>query len=300
MHKKRKETIAPYLFIGPSFVLIGILFAYPIIYTIFLSVHKYMLNMPQKMVSFNGLENYKNILTNREFLGSIGWTFSFSTIAVSIELVIGIALATMVNNKLIKQKALIFRTLLIMPMMLSPIVTGVMWRILFEAKFGVVNYLLRCFGMTGINWLADEIPSKAALIVTDVWHTTPFVMLIFFAALQTVPDDLLEAAKIDGANGFQSFFKITIPYLRNFIALIMSVRMMDCMRFFDEVFVLTKGGPGTSTQTLAFNIYRIAFRYSNVGAGSAGALFFLLIIMCVSLLIMRIVKGKENNAIGNR
>ncbi len=157
---------------------------------------------------------------------------------------------------------------------------------MFEAKFGPINYLLNCLGFPSVNWLAEETPAKIALITTDVWHYTAFVMLVFLAALQTVPEELYEAAMVEGANGFQTFFKITLPYLRNFVALIVSVRLMDALRFFDEIFVLTKGGPGISTQTAGFTVYRLAFRYSDAGAGSAGAFVFLILIAAVSLLSM--------------
>ena len=287
------SKIAPYLFILPAIILIVLLVLYPVCYSLYLSFHKYMLNLPMDRIFFNGLDNYRKIFTDKEFLYSLRWTLLFTAIVVSIELILGIGLASILNNKLIKRRAVIFRTILFLPMMLSPIITGVMWRILFEAKFGVVNYLMECLGLNRINWLAEEIPAKLALIVTDVWHNTAFVMLIFLAALQTVPEELYEAAVLDGAGAAEKFFKITIPYLRNFLGLIVSVRLMDALRFFDEIFVLTNGGPGVSTQTAGFTIYRQAFRYSNVGVGSAGAFVFLILIAGVSLASLRLIQGKN-------
>ena len=241
------QRIAPYLFILPAMLLTAVLMLYPIFYSLYLSFHKYMLNVPVDRMAFNGLDNYKYIFTNEEFLYSLKWTLIFTVVVVSLELIFGMLLALFLNNKAVKKRAVPFRTLLFLPMMISPIITGVMWRVLFEAKFGPINYLLNCLGFPSVNWLAEETPAKIALITTDVWHYTAFVMLVFLAALQTVPEELYEAAMVEGANGFQTFFKITLPYLRNFVALIVSVRLMDALRFFDEIFVLTKGGPGIST-----------------------------------------------------
>ena len=289
------QRIAPYLFILPAMLLTAVLMLYPIFYSLYLSFHKYMLNVPVDRMAFNGLDNYKYIFTNEEFLYSLKWTLIFTVVVVSLELIFGMLLALFLNNKAVKKSAVPFRTLLFLPMMISPIITGVMWRVLFEAKFGPINYLLNCLGFPSVNWLAEETPAKIALITTDVWHYTAFVMLVFLAALQTVPEELYEAAMVEGANGFQTFFKITLPYLRNFVALIVSVRLMDALRFFDEIFVLTKGGPGISTQTAGFTVYRLAFRYSDAGAGSAGAFVFLILIAAVSLLSMFLIKGRSKD-----
>lgn len=289
------QRIAPYLFILPAMLLTAVLMLYPIFYSLYLSFHKYMLNVPVDRMAFNGLDNYKYIFTNEEFLYSLKWTLIFTVVVVSLELIFGMLLALFLNNKAVKKRAVPFRTLLFLPMMISPIITGVMWRVLFEAKFGPINYLLNCLGFSSVNWLAEETPAKIALITTDVWHYTAFVMLVFLAALQTVPEELYEAAMVEGANGFQTFFKITLPYLRNFVALIVSVRLMDALRFFDEIFVLTKGGPGISTQTAGFTVYRLAFRYSDAGAGSAGAFVFLILIAAVSLLSMFLIKGRSKD-----
>ena len=289
------QRIAPYLFILPAMLLTAVLMLYPIFYSLYLSFHKYMLNVPVDRMAFNGLDNYKYIFTNEEFLYSLKWTLIFTVVVVSLELIFGMLLALFLNNKAVKKRAVPFRTLLFLPMMISPIITGVMWRVLFEAKFGPINYLLNCLGFPSVNWLAEETPAKIALITTDVWHYTAFVMLVFLAALQTVPEELYEAAMVEGANGFQTFFKITLPYLRNFVALIVSVRLMDALRFFDEIFVLTKGGPGISTQTAGFTVYRLAFRYSDAGAGSAGAFVFLILIAAVSLLSVFLIKGRSKD-----
>ena len=158
--------------------------------------------------------------------------------------------------------------------------------------YGVLNGLLVSMGLDRVEWLSAVVPARIALVIVEVWATTPLCMLIFMAALKTVPEELLEAATIDGANWRQKFFQVIMPLIRNFTVLVLTMRFMDAIRMFDIVYNLTNGGPGTSTETLASTIYKMAFRYYNVGEGSAGAFIFFVLIVLFSLLIMKLT-GKE-------
>ena len=163
---------------------------------------------------------------------------------------------------------------------------------MFSPIYGVLNGLLVSMGLDRVEWLSAVIPARIALIIVEVWATTPLCMLIFMAALKTVPEELLEAATIDGGDWSQKFFQVTMPLIRNFTVLVLTMRFMDAIRMFDIVYNLTNGGPGTSTETLASTIYKMAFRYYNVGEGSAGAFIFFVLIVLFSLLIMKLT-GKE-------
>lgn len=179
-------------------------------------------------------------------------------------------------------------------MMIAPIVTATIWKLIFSPIYGVLNGILVTFGFERVNWMAETIPARIALVIVEVWATTPLCMLIFIAALQTVPDDLLEAATIDGGTFPQKFTKVILPLIRNFIALVVTMRFMDAIRMFDIVYNLTNGGPGTATETLASTIYKMAFRYYNVGEGSAGAFIFFILIMLFSLLFVKILGTNES------
>ena len=177
-------------------------------------------------------------------------------------------------------------------MMIAPIVIATIWKLMFSPIYGVLNGLLVSMGLDRVEWLSAVVPARIALVIVEVWATTPLCMLIFMAALKTVPEELLEAATIDGANWRQKFFQVTMPLIRNFTVLVLTMRFMDAIRMFDIVYNLTNGGPGTSTETMASTIYKMAFRYYNVGEGSAGAFIFFVLIVLFSLLIMKLT-GKE-------
>ncbi|MDB5054742.1 MAG: sugar transporter permease [Bacilli bacterium] len=298
-HTRKKKwltahAIAPYLFILPAVILIMLLSIFPIIYSFIISFLHYKLTLPAKAIHFVGLDNYKYMLTNRPFLTSIQWTLTFTFLTVCFNVVIGMILALMLNNALISKRIGLFKSLLILPMMLSPVVAATIWQILFGAVYGPINYFVKLLGFGSISWTGSEQPAKFVLTFIDIWGATPFCMLIFMAALKVVPMELKEAALIDGANRFSTFFRITLPLIRNFIALVVSIRIMDALRVFDSIMVLTKGGPGNSTETMGTMIYKTAFRYSDVGAGSAGAFIFFLLIILVTLIFLKLIHNKTN------
>jgi multiple sugar transport system permease protein len=295
---KLKNKIAPYLFTLPAAVVLMMLMVLPILYAFNLSFLRYRMDMPTSTVKFIGLENYHRIFKSQEFISSLSWTLVFTVIVVSLELVLGMIIAQLLNSKLLKKSSMVFRTILFIPMMVSPIVVGVIWRMIFEAKFGILNYLLSLASLHGVNWLGAEIPAKAALIITEVWHNTPFVMLVLLAALQTVPNEIYDAALVDGSSAMTTFFRITLPHIRNFIALVVSIRLMDALRYFDEIFTLTNGGPGTSTQTTGYMIYQMVFRYSEVGLGAAGAFIFLVLIFMISMISLGVLRRESSVDLG--
>lgn len=282
-----------FLFIFPAIFLMVLLLILPILYSFYLSLEHYNLNLPVITRKFVGFKNYISILTDENFLSSLSWTFIFSITAVLIELVLGTWFALLINNKLIKKQSNAFLTLLFLPMMTSPVVTAIMWKIIFGAKYGVVNYFLNLCGVNSINWLSGEWTSRVVIIITDVWQFTPFVMLIMTAALQTVPDELYDSARIDGANRSQTLFKITLPSIRNFVAIVVSVRFMDAIRYFDGIFILTNGGPGHTTETTGYTIYKYAFRYGEIGLGSAGGFIFLVLIIIISVFLLFTIQKKK-------
>ncbi|WP_211024274.1 sugar ABC transporter permease [Paenibacillus sp. Marseille-P2973] len=222
---------------------------------------------------------------------SIGWTLVFTFFTVLLNVTLGMLLALMLNNEKVSKRTKIFKSLFILPMMLAPVVSTTMWKIMFGAIYGPINYLMQSLGLQAVAWTGETLPAKIAVIIIDVWGATPFCMLILIAALQTVPRDIYESAFMDGANRFKVFFKITLPLIRNFIALVVSLRVMDALKIFDSIMILTDGGPGDSTETMGTMIYKTAFRYMNVGAGSAGAMIFFAIIIVVTLIFLKLIRN---------
>ena len=290
MNKSKKA--AAVFFIGPAGLFLLIFSVVPMLYSFGLSLMHYNTAMAADTVRFVGLKNYISVLTDKTFWDSTLWTFMFAIIVVALNVLIGMTLAVILNTKLLPRISSVLKVIFTMPMMIAPIVTATIWKLMFSPIYGVLNGILVSLGLDRINWFADVLPARAAIIVVEVWATTPLCMLILMAALKTVPEDMLEAAKIDGATWWQQFRNIVLPQIKKFILLVVMLRFMDAIRMFDIVYNLTNGGPGTATETLASTIYKTAFRYFNVGEGSAGAYIFFLIIIIFSLLLMKL-SGKE-------
>ncbi|MEK3916705.1 carbohydrate ABC transporter permease [Paenibacillus sp. FSL H7-0331] len=281
---------APYVFIGPSMLFIIVLSIFPILYSLYLSFLSYNLSMPATTIKFNGLNNYVYMLTNKTFLGSIAWTLSFSIIVVALNVILGMSLALLLNSSLMERAANLFKTAFILPMMLAHVVSATIWKLMFSPVYGILNNILMMLGYDKVNWTADTNNARFAIILVELWGSTPFCMLIFLAALKTVPKELYESALIDGANRIRTFYGITLPLIRNFLALVVSIRIMDSLRMFDIVYTLTNGGPGDDTETIGTTIYKTAFRYSDIGVGSAGAFLFFILIVIVTLVFLKLIR----------
>jgi len=287
---RKINNIAPSIFLLPALLFILVFSIFPILFSFGLSFTEYNLFLPASAIKFNGFENYINIVSNPLFYNSVLWTFIFTFIVVLFNLLFGFLLALILTSDYIERKAAVFKTFFIIPLMAAPVVIATIWRIMFVTDYGVINNLIQLLGFESIKWLTTEIQAKAALIFIEIWFTTPFSMLIFIGALKTIPKDVIEAAYIDGANEWATIFKITLPLIKSFIAIIVTIRVMDTLRIFDLVYVFTNGGPGTSTETIGTVIYKIAFRYSDIGAGSAGAFIFLVIIAIISFVLLKLLQ----------
>ncbi len=287
----RKKTFL--LFVLPAVVFLAFFSVIPILYSFVISLTNYNLYFSASDAKFVGIKNYIKILTNNDFLSSFGWTLFFSISSVSLDLLFGMLLAVLLNSKELDQKAKSLKTIMIIPMMIAPTVIGTIWGLMFSPNYGVINSILQLMGFSAINWTTKIIPAKVAIILVEMWGSIPFCLLIFIGALKTVPIDLYEAAMLDGAGKIRIFFKITLPQIRNFVAMVITVRTMDSLRAFDVIYTLTSGGPGKSTETVGLNIYRTAITYSKVGLGSAGAFLFLIFIAIVSFALMHFLERRD-------
>lgn len=288
--RKRKAAAG---FILPAVIFLIIFSIIPMLYSLGLSFFQYNTAMSAETIHFNGLANYVSVLMNKQFWDSTFWTVGFAVIVVLLNIVLGMTLAVALTTKLLPKLSAVLKIVFILPMMIAPIVTSTIWKLMFSPIYGVLNGILVSLGQDRINWFADVIPARIAIIVVEVWATTPLCMLILMAALKTVPEDVMEAAKIDGATSVKRFIFITLPLMKKYIWLVVMLRFMDAIRMFDIVYNLTNGGPGTATETMASTIYKMAFRYFNVGEGSAGAYIFFLIILLFSALLAKFALKKD-------
>src|SRR6185503_18673060 len=206
---------------------------------------------------------------------------------------IGLALALLLNSQM--RGRAVFRSLLLLPMMLPPVVVGVVWRLMLTSNFGAVNGTLKTFGIQtdALTWTASPKLAMASVIVADVWQWTPFVFLILLAGLQAIPQEPYEAALIDGSTAWQTFRHVTLPLLKPAILIALLLRTMDLLRVFDQIFILTEGGPGFATETVSLYIYRTAFRFSNFGYAAAMSFVLLLLTNIVSVGYIRLLQKQE-------
>ncbi|GCF94637.1 sugar ABC transporter permease [Enterococcus florum] len=281
------------IFVAPSMIFIFFLAIVPLVYAVYLSFRNYKLTMPNGSSRFIGIENYVSVIKDEAFIQSISWTLIFSLFAVIISVGIGLLLAVLLTNSEQSRGVRLLKSFLILPMMVAPVVSSTMWKILFGAVYGPINYLIELFQGTAVSWTGETLPARLAIIVIDSWGSIPFCMLIFLGALTTIPDELYESALIDGSSPFTSFRKITLPLIRNFISLVVSLRLMDSLKVFDPIMIMTDGGPSGSTESIGTMMYKMAFRYMDVGQGSAAAVIFFIIIAIVSITTLLITRKEE-------
>ncbi|HVW16828.1 MAG TPA: sugar ABC transporter permease [Solirubrobacteraceae bacterium] len=274
--------------VSPSLVVIAVVAAYPIGYAIWLSLHQYSVIHPG-LSRWVGFDNYSSALGSSDFWSATRTTFLFTAISVSLELVIGIAMALLMHESFRGRSVL--RAVVLVPWAVLTVGTAMMWRTIFEPDLGFANQVLQALHLPGAHtvWLGQDGYAMAVMIVADVWKTAPFMALLVLAGLQVIPDDVYDAAKVDGATAWQRFARITLPLLRPAILVALIFRTLDALRVFDLPFVLTQGANGTTSLSLL--AYQQLTQNRLIGPGSALAVLTFVIVMAVSFLYIRLVGG---------
>ena len=288
-HKKyvRNEKLIKLLFLWPALAILLFLIAYPFIMLIYYSFFNFSFLRPIN-TKFIGLTNYLLILTDTYTWERFIFTFKYVGLSVSIQFILGILIAWLLQGNF-RGKDAVF-TVVLMPMMLCPIVVGLLWRFMFNTEWGIINYFLHnLLGFARIEWLGMEQNSLWATIIANTWMWTPFMVLLASAAFSSVPKYLYEAASVDRASGWFKFTNITLPLSAPILVLALLFRLMDEMKQFDLIYTLTGGGPGDATQTVSFTLYKTAFQYFYTGEGSAWAFILLIIIIGLSSILIRLL-----------
>ncbi|HET7053990.1 MAG TPA: sugar ABC transporter permease [Solirubrobacterales bacterium] len=272
----------------PSLALIALVAAYPIGYAVWLSLNEYSVITPG-LSRFVGFDNYSAALGSSAFWEAMKTTLLFTVISVGLELAIGLGMA-LVMHRAFRGRALL-RAVVLVPWAILTVVTAITWRTIFEPELGFVNTALSALGLPGgdVVWLGEEGYALGVMIFADVWKTAPFMALLLLAGLQGIPDELYDAAKVDGAGAWQRFRGVTLPLLVPAITVALIFRTLDALRVFDLPYVLTKGANGTETLSLIAQKELVTNR--NTGLGSALAVLTFLTVMTVSYLYIRFVGG---------
>jgi ABC-type sugar transport system permease subunit len=277
---RQQDARIAWLLIIPSLVVILGVMLWPIVSTFILSFYNAPTGINQAR-TFVGLGNYLDMLKDQTFWETIGRTLYFTIVSVSLELILGLAIAQLIHSHPFGWKVLRFS--LIIPWAVPTIVNGAMWRWIYSADFGALNGLLMQLGLIQhyIPWLTLPNMAMNLVILADLWHTMPFVALILQAALATLPEELDEAASVDGANAWQRFWHIRLPLLRPAILIALIARTVDAFRVFDIVYIITSGGPAFKTVTITYLTYLNSFSYGKQGTGAA--LSFLISIFTIAM-----------------
>lgn len=270
-----------YSMITPTLVVLLIMTAYPLIFTLVYSFTDYnLLRNLREPASFIALKNYTDLLTDPYFQQSIWNTVKFTILAVIFEMLIGFVMALFVNSLRRGQKTM--RTLLLLPYLLPTVTVALSWRMMLSPNYGIVNQVLQTLGLPVFNWFSDINTAFGMLVLIDVWQSAPFVFLLLYAALQSVPQSQYEAARIDGAGRVKILFYVTIPNIKNSLALCALLRTIDSFRLFDKVNLLTGGGPANSTSTITQYLYNYGISSLDFGFGSAGAIVMTILVLILS------------------
>lgn len=284
----RSERALPYLLLAPSITVLLALSIYPLIYAIRVSFQ--VGSGTRAAWSF---QNFTRLASDHFFLEALIHTILFAALALTFEFLLGLGLALLMNEK-IRGRGF-FRATFLVPMMLPPVVVGVVWRLMLNPNFGAINGTLKGFGIdtTALTWTASPRLAFMSVVAVDVWQWTPFVFLVLLAGLQAIPQEPYEAAEIDGASRMQTFLHVTLPLLKPAILIALLLRTMDLLRIFDQIFILTEGGPGFATETVSLYIYRTAFRFGDYGYAAAMSFVLLILTNIVSLLYIRMLGRQE-------
>ncbi|MGI8315858.1 carbohydrate ABC transporter permease [Halobacillus mangrovi] len=271
------------LFFLPAGLFMGVFLLYPLFLLLKDSLFSYNILEPAAK-QFVGLQNYMSALTSERFLQATWNTIVYIVAAVGIEFLLGLTLALLLNTGF--RGSQLIRTLLLAPLMIAPLVSGLVWKFMLNNQFGIINWILFKLGIISspqqILWLSEAKYALLSTIIADVWLTTPFLMLVLLAGLQGIPKGLYEASQIDGANRWQTFRYVTMPALAPVAIVAVLIRMIDAARTFDIVWVLTQGGPGFSSEVLSTYMYKMLTRYGHVGEASAMAVIFIILLLCLS------------------
>ncbi len=288
-----RERWLAWALITPSLVVVFALILVPILRAAWMSLHIIDLKRPLIGTPFVGLGNYIEIMQNKYFWASLGRTFYFLVVSILIELILGIAIAQLLNVEF-KGRALV-RTLILVPWALPITIDAIMWKWIFNPNYGAFNSLLYQLGLISDyrTWLSTPNSAMNVVIIADVWKVTPLVILLTLAALQTIPAELYEAAMIDGASRWRSFWNVTFPLLIPTLVIVLVVRTMDAFKVFDIIYIMTSGGPADGTKVIAYYTYIEAFSYLRMGTGAALAYLMTIFIGLMAFAYIRVMKNRD-------
>jgi len=276
------ERTVAWLFVAPAVLLLLSVAIYPFLQMLYDSVFAF--SSAGQREAFVGVENFARVLNDSRFTGAVWFTVIFVLVVVTVEFLLGLGISLLIYSPYVERRQLLV-VLSLPPMMLSPVIAGLTWRMLFNVEFGLVNHL---FGLN-VDWIAGRPWAAAGIIITDVWMWTPLFVLVFASTLQAIPKVYYEAAEIDGMSRWQRFKWITFPQMRTAIVIVLLLRVVRAFKVFPKIQVLTLGGPGSYTESIAMITYNYGFKFFDLGRASAAGVLYWLLMFVAAFLIFKAV-----------
>jgi multiple sugar transport system permease protein len=289
--KKKWWKSYAFYFILPSFLIYSLFIVYPTASSLYLSLTSWNGISPE--IKFIGLDNFKEIFQSERVHNAFKNTIILTVVIVILENIVALGLAILIEQ--IRRFSNFFRIAFYLPVLLSGIVMGFIWKIIYNYNFGALSQILDKLGLSQfkVDWLGDSELSIYAIIFATVWKQSGYYMIIYLAALQGVPQELHEAAKIDGANRWQQFRHVTFPLLSGAVTVSVILSTISSLKIFDQIAIMTDGGPGFATETLTYIVYKVAFAEARQGFGTALSLVLFALILIVSIIQIRILRKRE-------
>lgn len=273
---------------APAIALLLTVILFPVFWALFTSVHDFTLISPN-FDNFTGFENYITAIEDPGFRHSLRLTAFFVAAVVLFEFALGFLIALMLNS--VERFKPIYYGILLCPLLMNPVIVGLIWRMFLHPSLGIVNYLLTVVGFEPVNWLGSTKVAIWTIIMVDIWHQVSFMIVLLLAGLSALPREPYEAARVDGASVFQSFFYITLPLMLPVIIVTLLIRMIFAVKTYDLIYIMTRGGPGVATDLVSYSIYRTAFVSLNIGEASAMSAILLVLILLLTGYLYRYMRS---------
>lgn len=283
----RRDARFGYALAAPSLTMLFLIILFPVVSALYTSLHEYTLIAPN-FDTFTGFDNFLLAFGDGEFRHSAWLTTKFVIGVVLLEFVIGFAVALMLNK--VERFKPVYYAILLCPLLMNPVIVGLIWRMFLHPNLGIVNYLLSTIGLGPVNWLGDTKIAIWTVILVDIWHQVSFMIVLLLAGLASLPKEPYEAARVDGANAFQCFIHITLPMMRTVIIVTLLIRLIFAVKTYDLIYIMTRGGPGVATDLVSYFIYRTAFVGLNIGEASAMSIILLTAILALTVYLYRYMR----------
>jgi len=284
----QRNIRAAILMAAPAIVALLVIGIYPLLKALNMSMRLFQITKPYLGTPFVGLENYGKVMQDPLFWQALQRTAYFFVLTIPVQLILGIGIALLLDRVRWRRLSGVVRVLLVLPIAVTPTVIGLVGRLIFNRDFGFINYLLSLVGLGPIAWLGDPGTAMFTIALTDIWQWTPFFALVMLSGLSAIPPEVLEAAQLESGRSWQIFRYVEFPYLRPGITAVLILRTADILKLFDMVFVLTRGGPGVSTELVSLYVQRVGFRVFDMGMASAQAILLLILSIVLARIYIRV------------